>query len=472
MKTSHQTEKKSPRVFHAGMGFLAVTALSACGGGGGGGDNTSANKVTNDLYAFASSTSVTVPTPKGVLANDGADLVSVELLSNVNAASSLTLASDGSFTYRPGAGLDRDSFRYRAMSDDGKTQDGQVTIVLDLDGAGCTEMNTANAQSVAVRFSPTDLTSAAGLTYSIISQPSKGSLVGLDSALGSATYQFAGNSRGADTFEVRVQDDFGGVSSFSYTLALSPVRIMPLGDSLTQGITSDSVQEPSDASFDSPPMDQRVGYRKPLFDLLNNAGYRFDFVGSQTDAGFNVFNDYQHQGHPGFSDYEIAGSSDPDGSNSGDTFTPGVDGIYNWLSDNPADVILLHAGTNNIRFRTSSVGVENILNEIDRWESDNSAMVSTFVAKIVDKNRNTDDHANVLAFNADLEPMVNARIAGDDELVLVDMYSAVPYSIAPASNPTFDASDKTHLTNTGYQRMADGWKSAIDANPALLGKCN
>lgn len=465
-----QTHPRMPVKFPKTCSLLALVILTSCSGGGGG--DSSADKVVDDQYAFASSGQVTVPTPKGVLANDGSDFVSVQLLSGVNATSSLTLAADGSFVYSPGAGLATDSFSYQALTSSGKTRDGTVTLFLDLDGVDCTEINVANSQSIGLSFAPAGLSAAAGLTYSIVGQASKGSVTGLDSALGTATYQYGGVSRGADSVQMQVQDAFGGSKSFTHILALSPVRIMPLGDSLTQGITSDSTDEPPDAIYDSPAMNLRVGYRKPLFDLLNSAGYSFDLIGSQTDAGFAVFSDFQHEGHPGYSDYEISGSVDPDGSNVGDGFNPGIDGVYNWLSNNAADVILLHAGTNNVRFRTSSIGVENILNEIDRWESDNGATVGTFVAKIVDKNRSANDHADVLSFNSDLQPMVNARIASGDELVLVDLFSAVPYSIAPASNPTFDADDRTHLTAVGYQKMADGWKNAIDAYPTLLGKCN
>ncbi|MCP5545455.1 MAG: hypothetical protein H7A49_16285, partial [Akkermansiaceae bacterium] len=50
----------------------------------------------------------------------------------------------------------------------------------------------------------------------------------------------------------------------------APVRIMPLGDSITQGCCSGSAVE--------------GGYRNRLHDLLDSAGYTVDFVGTQNDV--------------------------------------------------------------------------------------------------------------------------------------------------------------------------------------------
>lgn len=74
------------------------------------------------------------------------------------------------------------------------------------------------------------------------------------------------------------------------------MRIMPLGDSITQGFIR-SISE-----------DYRVGYRQKLYLDLRDAGYDIDFVGSLNhgilaNPGF----DYNHEGHGGWSDNEIAG---------------------------------------------------------------------------------------------------------------------------------------------------------------------
>jgi len=62
-----------------------------------------------------------------------------------------------------------------------------------------------------------------------------------------------------------------------------------------------------------------------------------------------------HEGHGGFRDDQVA------------------DEVYNWLAENPADIILLHIGTNSVE--ESAADVEVILNEIDSFEANNSVTI-------------------------------------------------------------------------------------------------
>src|SRR6478736_2531080 len=64
-----------------------------------------------------------------------------------------------------------------------------------------------------------------------------------------------------------------------------PLRIMPLGDSITTG----------NDNFNQTP----GGYRTTLFNLLSGAGYDFDFVGSLSDNPGPI-PDNDHEGHGGF----------------------------------------------------------------------------------------------------------------------------------------------------------------------------
>ncbi len=100
----------------------------------------------------------------------------------------------------------------------------------------------------------------------------------------------------------------------------APVTIMPLGNSITDEYNVDG------------------SYRKDLYDLLEAAGYtpdivdptaipRFDFVGSQDDGELA---DPDHEGHSGWDADEIR------------------DNIYGWLDANPAEIVLLHIGTNDM----------------------------------------------------------------------------------------------------------------------------
>ena len=49
-----------------------------------------------------------------------------------------------------------------------------------------------------------------------------------------------------------------------------PIKIMPVGDSITAG-----------EHYGYPPVPERTGYRKALYQMLVEAGYKVDFVGSQ-----------------------------------------------------------------------------------------------------------------------------------------------------------------------------------------------
>ena len=218
--------------------------------------------------------------------------------------------------------------------------------------------------------------------------------------------------------------------------AFATIRIMPLGDSITQGFNSGEIDP-----------DRQVSYRKALWDKLIAAGYDVDFVGS-LDSGSALFADPDHEGHEGFRDDQIAAF------------------IYGWLEVNPADIILLHIGTNDLG--SSPADVEDILNEIDRYEADYSTEITVVVARII--NRIPYSGTTTL-FNNNVEVMANARVndsnnpAYPDKIVFgqkVDMEdgAGIDYNIQPVG----DMYDNLHpyQYGTGYNKMADVWFSALE----------
>jgi len=105
------------------------------------------------------------------------------------------------------------------------------------------------------------------------------------------------------------------------------IRILPLGDSITQGGQRDR---------------QEYTYRYPLFYLLNDAGHVVDFIGSQRtglhpDAVWPDKNgvpfDLDHEGHYGWRTAQIR------------------DHLSGWTAEYPAapDIVLVHLGSNDIR---------------------------------------------------------------------------------------------------------------------------
>ncbi|MCP5094640.1 MAG: DUF5060 domain-containing protein, partial [Chloroflexi bacterium] len=137
---------------------------------------------------------------------------------------------------------------------------------------------------------------------------------------------------------------------------LASANILPLGDSITQG----------DTTYNS--------YRRPLWHMLNEAGYAVDFVGSLTaNAGGSAPNpdfDLDHEGHAGWRADQVLNS------------LPG------WLGGYTPDIVLLHVGHND-------------LNRVDR----NGSVINVTLADIdgiIDALR--DDNPNVTVLLAQLIP--------------------------------------------------------------------
>jgi lysophospholipase L1-like esterase len=208
-------------------------------------------------------------------------------------------------------------------------------------------------------------------------------------------------------------------------------RIMPLGDSITRGIVGSSTQS---------------GYRLELYSLLTGAGYEVDFVGSLAD-GISGF-DRDHEGHGGYRDDQIALM------------------VYNWLTSNPADIVLLHIGTNAVNENPGDV--EDILSEIDRFEKDNSVTIWVVLARIINRNCITDippctESLTTTKFNNNVIAMAQDRIdLLGDKIIIVDMEdgAGIDYYLS-SDNPPGDMWDDLHPFDTGYEKMAIIWFSAI-----------
>ena len=216
--------------------------------------------------------------------------------------------------------------------------------------------------------------------------------------------------------------------------AFAVVRIMPLGDSLTRGRSS----EVSDPNY-------QISYRKELRDRLVAAGFDTDFVGSQ-DNGSAVFNDSQHEGHGGWTADQIR------------------DNVYNWLNTHPADIILLHIGTNDISQSQDPTiivsEVSQILDEIDRYESDRGIEAVVILALIINRwDYTCGSDSATTTFNDELNDMALARIDVGDRIEIVDIECMA--GIDYREQPTGDMWDAIHPVGTGYEKMADGWFSTL-----------
>ncbi|MGZ8756133.1 MAG: GDSL-type esterase/lipase family protein, partial [Acidimicrobiia bacterium] len=177
----------------------------------------------------------------------------------------------------------------------------------------------------------------------------------------------------------------------------APIRVMAVGNSITRGVVGST---------------DAAGYRNDLYASLTASGYAIDMVGSQADGiGF----DNAHEGHNGWRANQIR------------------DGVSAWLDLNPADIVLLHVGTNDISDEQSvpaiATEINQILNKIDTWEqSPGNNEIRVVLARIVNRSDPTSPTGLATsALNAAIQTMADSRITTGDHLVVVDMEAALDY---------------------------------------------
>jgi lysophospholipase L1-like esterase len=200
------------------------------------------------------------------------------------------------------------------------------------------------------------------------------------------------------------------------------VRVMPLGDSITEG-----TQIPG-------------GYRNGLWQRFTGNRYRVDFVGSQFNGPASL-GDHDHQGHPGWRIDQIDAN------------------IVNWLRNTTPRTVLLHIGTNDILQNFNVSGAPARLSTlVDRITATVPA-ADVFVATIIPLS-NSGQEANARTFNATIPGMVQSKVNAGKRVHMVDMHAALT---------TADLIDGIHPTATGYDKMAAKWFTALQSVPGSIG---
>lgn len=199
----------------------------------------------------------------------------------------------------------------------------------------------------------------------------------------------------------------------------APTRVMPLGDSITQGAAS------------------RDSYRRPLWKMLQDGGYRVDFVGSlntnyQGGPPVRDF-DVDHEGHWGWRADEVLAQ------------------IAGWARDTRPEVVLLHLGTNDaIEGQDPSTTISEIERIVDRLR-DANAGVTVIVAQVipaVDSAWN----GRIRQVNA-LIPSVARKSTPDSPVVVIDQSAGF--------NAQSDTYDGVHPTAAGETKIATRWYDAL-----------
>lgn len=234
------------------------------------------------------------------------------------------------------------------------------------------------------------------------------------------------------------------------------LRILPLGNSLTYGWYDGTYTDGN-----------RIGYRYELYNLLNSAGYDFDFVG-HAYTGYSVFSDAENGGIPGIKDEQLA--SVMANGYYYNKYYQKIDVIspnQPYLNVYPADIILLHIGTNdfinNEIYDYQIAELNNLFDAVNAYETSHSTEVLVIVARIINTINYLGDHCDgpltnwkVNYYNDELEALVNTRITAGDKIKLIDMQCGADIDYE------YDMLNDYHPKQIGYNKMAQHWFDEID----------
>lgn len=191
------------------------------------------------------------------------------------------------------------------------------------------------------------------------------------------------------------------------------IKIMPLGDSITYG---EGIVDYG-------------GYRNLLGALLESDGYPFDFVGSEK-SGEEALPDADNEGHPGWRISNIKEAIDTEG----------------WLETYRPDIILLHIGSNDLRYGNSAYAPKNLSALLDDILV-RSPETHIVVAQIIRTRWGSDAKHR---FYNDAIPDVAA--SKGERVSVIDMREVLT---------KYDFTTLYHPSPKGYDKMAHAWESAI-----------
>jgi hypothetical protein len=184
-------------------------------------------KAYGDSYSTSENTTLYVP-PPGVLSNDAGDNLTASLWGGT-ANGTVSLNSDGSFTYTPNGGyVGTDSFAYKAFTGGQGSNAAVVTITVTAitntppvanDQTVTTSKNTATSITLTATDADND-----PLTYSIVTQPANGSLSGTPP---SVIYTPNSNYVGPDGFTFKANDGTADSNVATVTITITVVTNTP-----------------------------------------------------------------------------------------------------------------------------------------------------------------------------------------------------------------------------------------------------
>lgn len=195
----------------------------------------------------------------------------------------------------------------------------------------------------------------------------------------------------------------------------TPLRVMPLGDSITWGVGSSTGH----------------GYRGPLWDRLAADGHPLDFVGTLRGGAMS---DPDNEGHSGYRIDQIAALADAP------------------LTRYRPNVVTLEIGTNdlngNYQPSTAAARLKSLVNQITAAAPDATVLVASLV---VSTSGTVEQHR--AAYNQAVPRIVSEAQAAGKRVAYVDMSGLT----------TADLADALHPNDAGYRKMADAFHRGVRA---------
>ena len=211
---------------------------------------------------------------------------------------------------------------------------------------------------------------------------------------------------------------FGGYSEVIAIPPISPIKILPLGDSITYGQGASG------------------GYRAPLYQALTAAHYNVNFVGSQNNNPTVWLPQANHEGHSGYRIDQIASS------------------FLGWVNSvSSPDIILLLIGTNDYGQNYDTANAANRLDQLIQLIATNQPHAKLIVANLTLRTDNLMlENLIETTFNPYVSGIVARHSAMGQSVFFVDLHSALAST---------DLVDSLHPNQSGYNKMATVWLNAI-----------
>lgn len=234
---------------------------------------------------------------------------------------------------------------------------------------------------------------------------------------------------------------------FDPIIAPEPLRICPMGDSITAGYT------------DNPnwTVPFEFGYRSGLYERLTNAHVSFQYVGSSPEPWNGASGTVTNIPDP---DLRTVGQDHHEGySGVGTAFI--LSHVASWITNDQPDVILLQIGINDIGNGSTGepTGVESSLSNIVATAVSVSPQTRLIVAQITPYSGYT---AAIVKYNSYIANMLVPYFAGQGYLVsTVNQYTNLCFPDTTNIDASLYANGINHPKPAAYDHMAQTWFAGL-----------